>query len=69
MAKVRSKSKAHIDKEQVQLQKDAARIIHSGTLDEFKEMLRRAGIDPESAKGKQFIDRLISLGASGRSQQ
>jgi hypothetical protein len=32
-------------------------------------MLRRAGINPESAKGKELIDRLISLGASGRSQQ
>jgi hypothetical protein len=51
MAKVRFKSKAHIDQEQVQLQKDAAKIIHSGTLDEFKEMLHKAGIDPESARG------------------
>jgi hypothetical protein len=69
MSKVRLRSKVHIDKEQVQLQKDAAKIIHSGTLDEFKEMLRRAGIAPESVKGKEFIDRLIKLGASGRSQQ
>jgi len=57
MSKVRLRSKVHIDKEQVQLQKDAAKIIHSGTLDEFKEMLRRAGIAPESVKGKEFIDR------------
>jgi hypothetical protein len=69
MAKGRSKSDMHKDKEQIQLQKDAERIIHSGTLDEFKEMLRRARIDPESAKGKELIDRLIRLGASGRSQQ
>jgi hypothetical protein len=69
VAKVRLHSKGHIDKEHLQLQKDAAKIIHSGTLDEFKEMLRRAGIDPESAKGKEFVDRLIRLGASGRSQQ
>jgi len=69
MAKVRLHSKAHIDKEKVQLQKDAAKIIHSGTLEEFKGMLRQAGIDPESAKGKEFIDRLISLGASGHSRQ
>jgi hypothetical protein len=68
MTKSRLRSKIHIDKEQVQLQKDAAKIIHSGTLDEFKEMLRRAGINPESAKGKEFVDRLIRLGASGRSQ-
>jgi hypothetical protein len=69
MTKSRSQSKMHIDKERDQLQKDAERIIHSGTLDEFKEMLRRAGIDPESAKGKGFVDRLIRLGASGRSPQ
>ncbi len=67
MAKVRLKSKMHIDEEKVQLEKDAARIIHSGTLEEFKEMLRQAGIDPESARGRELIDRLISLGASGRS--
>jgi len=59
----------HIDKEKEQLQKDAAKIIRSGTLPEFKEMLRQAGIDPKSAKGKELIDRLISLGASGHSQQ
>jgi 3'-phosphoadenosine 5'-phosphosulfate sulfotransferase (PAPS reductase)/FAD synthetase len=69
MTKARRQSKIHIDKERVQLQKDAERIIHSGTLVEFKEMLRHAGIDPESAKGKGFIDRLIRLGASGRSPQ
>jgi hypothetical protein len=69
MAKVRWKSDKHINKEKVQLQKDAGKIIHSGTLAEFKEMLLRAGIDPESAKGKELVDRLIKLGASGRSQQ
>jgi hypothetical protein len=67
MAKVRLKSKLHIDQEKVQLEKDAARIVNSGTLEEFKEMLRRAGIDPESVRGRELIDRLISLGASGRS--
>jgi hypothetical protein len=69
VTKARRQSKMHIDKEKYQIQKDAERIIHSGTLDEFKEMLRSAGIDPESAKGKGFIDRLIRLGASGRSPQ
>ena len=69
MTKARRQSKVHIDKDKYQLQKDAERIIHSGTLDEFKEMLCRAGIDPESAKGKGFVDRLIRLGASGRSPQ
>jgi hypothetical protein len=69
VAKVRSRSKAHIDREKVQLRKDAERIIHSGTLDEFKEMLRRAGVDPDSAMGKELIDRLIALGGSGRSPQ
>jgi hypothetical protein len=67
MAKVRSKSNAHIDQAKVQLEKDAARIIHSGTLEEFKEMLRKAGIDTESARGRELINRMISLGASGRS--
>jgi hypothetical protein len=69
MAKVRLKSKLHIDPEKVQLEKDAARIINSGTLEEFKEMLRRTGIDPESVRGRELIDRLISLGAGGRSPQ
>jgi hypothetical protein len=69
MTKARRQSKIHIDKERDQLQKDAERIIHSGTLDEFKEMLRSAGIDPESVKGKALVDRLIRLGASGRSPQ
>ena len=69
MTKAHRQSKMHIDKEREQLHKDAERIIHSGTLDEFKEMLRRAGIDPESAKGKGLVDRLIRLGASGRSPQ
>jgi hypothetical protein len=68
MTKIRLQSKVHIDKEKIQLQKDAAKIIRSGTLLEFKEMLRQAGIDPESARGKELIDRLISLGASGHSQ-
>jgi hypothetical protein len=67
--KPRSRSKAHIDQEKVRLQRDAERIIREGTLDEFKTMLRRAGIDPESAKGKELIDRLIALGASGHSPQ
>jgi len=69
VTKVRSRSKLHIDPEKAQLQKDAERIIHSGTLDEFKEMLSFAGIDPESARGKEFIDRLIALGGSGHSRQ
>jgi hypothetical protein len=69
VTKVRSRSKTHIDWEKAQLRKDAERIIHSGTLDEFKEMLRHAGIDPESARGKDFIDRLIALGGSGHSPQ
>jgi hypothetical protein len=62
-------SKLHFDREKLQLRKDAERIIHSGTIDEFKEMLRKAGIDPESAKGKELIDRLIALGGSGHSPQ
>ncbi len=66
-AKVRSRSTKHIDQEKAQLRKDAERIIHGGTLEEFKEMLRKAGIDPESVKGKELIDRMIALGASGRS--
>lgn len=69
MTKVRSRSTIHIDQGKAQLQKDAERIIHSGTLDEFKEMLRTAGIDPESARGKDLIDRLIALGGSGHSPQ
>ena len=69
VTKVRSRSKSHIDWEKAQLRKDAERIIHSGTLDEFKEMLRHAGIDPESARGKDLIDRLIALGGSGHSPQ
>jgi hypothetical protein len=60
-------SKRYIDQEKEQLRKDADRVIHSGTLDEFREILRRAGVDPESARGKLLIDRLITLGASGRS--
>lgn len=67
LTKKRTTTKLHIDREKVQLQKDAERIIHEGTLDEFKAMLRKAGIDPESAKGKELVDRLIKLGASGRS--
>jgi hypothetical protein len=62
-----SGSKRYIDQEREQLRKDADRVIHSGTLDEFREILRRAGVDPESARGKLLIDRLITLGASGRS--
>ena len=69
MAKRRPRSVVHIDQEKVQLRKDAERIIHSGTMDEYKEILRRLRIDPESAKGKEFIDRLIALGASGRPPQ
>jgi hypothetical protein len=69
VAKVRSRSKLHIDQGKEQLRKDAERIIHSRTLDEFKEMPRTAGINPESARGKEFIDRLISLGGSGHPQQ
>ena len=69
MAKVRSRSKGHLDAGKLQLRNDAERIIRSGTLDEFKEMLKKAGIDPESAKGKELIDRLISLGAHGHSPQ
>jgi hypothetical protein len=69
VTKVRSRSKTHIDQEKAQLRKDAERIIHSGTLEEFKEMLRQAGIDPESARGKDLIDRLIALGGSGHSPQ
>ncbi len=69
MARAPRKSDKHIDKERAQLKKDAERIIHSGALAEFKEMLLRAGIDPESAKGKELVDRLIKLGASGHSPQ
>jgi hypothetical protein len=69
VAKVRSRSKTHIDWEKARLEKDAERIIRSGTLDEFKEILCHAGIDPESAKGREFIDRLIALGGSGHSRQ
>jgi hypothetical protein len=59
-------SKQHI-REQSQLRNDASNVIHSGTLDEFKEILSRAGVDPESAKGKELINRLIALGGSGHS--
>ncbi len=67
MTKRRIRTQLHIDQEQVQLRRDAERIIRDGTLEEFKEMLRRAGKTPESPEGKQLIDRLIALGGSGRS--
>jgi hypothetical protein len=67
MAKVRLKSNLYKNHEQIQLQKDAADIIEDGTLDQFKRVLYLAGINPESAKGKELIDRWISLGSDGRS--
>ena len=69
MTKRHIRTKLHIDQEQVQLKRDAERIIRSGTLEEFKEMLRLAGKNPESPEGKELIDRLIALGASGRFPQ
>jgi hypothetical protein len=56
-----------MDREKIELQKDAELISHDGTLDEFKAMLRKASMAPDSPKGKDSIDRLIRLGASGRS--
>ena len=69
MARNPHRGKGHIDKEQVRLQRDMAKIIHSGTLEEFKSALRAAGIDPDSPRGKALVDRLIALGPSGRSPQ
>jgi hypothetical protein len=67
MAKVRFKSNLHKDSKRIQLQKDGEEIVYSGTLDQFKRVLHLAGIDPESIRGKELIDRWISLGAGGRS--
>jgi hypothetical protein len=61
--------KRHIDEEKVQLERDAARVIRSGTLDEFREILRKAGADPDSPKGRALVDRFIALGADGHSRQ
>lgn len=69
MARTRYKGKGHLDEAQVKLERDMAKIIHSGTLEDFKNALHRAGIDPDSPRGKALVDRLIALGASGQPPQ
>ena len=69
MTKKRFRGKAHVDQEKAQLKKDAETVIRYGTVEEFKEILRKAGKDPDSPEGRKLIDRLIALGAGGRPRQ
>lgn len=52
------------DHAQIQVQRDALNVIHEGTIDQYREMLKKAGRDPESAEGKELINRLIALRGS-----
>jgi len=53
--------KKNIDRERVQLMRDTMQIIQTGTLEQLEEMLEMLGMGRGTAKGRELLQRFISL--------
>jgi hypothetical protein len=51
----------NVDQERVQLMRDTMQIIQTGTLKQLEETLERLGMGRETAKGREMVQRFISL--------
>lgn len=53
--------KKNVDRERAQLMRDTMQIIQTGTLEQLEETLERLGMGRETAKGREMVQRFISL--------
>ncbi len=56
----------NVDKERLQLQRDTMQIIQSGTLEQLEEKLELLGMGRDTVKGRELIQRFISLRGGSR---
>ena len=62
-----TRRKRNVDEERVQLMRDTMQIIQTGTLEQLEEKLELLGMGRDTAKGREMVQRFISLrGGSGR---
>ena len=53
--------KKNVDHERVQLMRDTMQIIQAGSLEQLEETLEKLGMGRETAKGRELVQRFISL--------
>ena len=58
--------KKNLDEERIQLMRDAQQIIQTGTLEQLEEKLSLLGMGRDTQKGRDLLQRFISLRGGSR---